>query len=509
MKFFLLVTILFSYLHCSLDSSLKEHIHSLEDNKTTIGWIDVPKDQQINQSTFIQIKLSLEEFVKKKASFVILHLDTPGGEVFSAMKISRLLKEFDQNHSIPIIAYIDDWAISAGALLAYSCRYIAVMPTSSMGAAAPITVGSSGQMEMAPEKIKSALRSEFANTAAYYGRNPFIAEAMVDDDIILIQDGDEIKKGTEKDGDKIILHKGKLLTLNASQLMEYLVADFNVVPSKENVVTKSEHKKGIWPGSKSAVLSQSYLKTLPNPEIILYSNWRVTFFSILSSPMVSSILMMGLVLGFYMEASSPGFGVMGAIAVGCLALILLNSFAVQSVQFLEVIFLVSGILLLLVELFFIPGFGFIGVLGGILAMVGLVLLVIPGLSGLEVLKEGVGPIEVDYLFYRLAYFVGALLLSAILLIILARVFKKRLFEHSPLVLRAEQNIAEGYVASIQQIPSVGDKGLTQSRHNPSGISYINEMRFHTTSYDGCLIDKGVAVCVKEIKGNKILIDREK
>lgn len=505
--FFLLISLVIS-LAGSLDTDLKEHIHDLEDNKTTIGWIDVPKDSQINQSTFINIKLSLEDFVKNKASFIILNLDTPGGEVFSAMKISKLLKEFDQNHSIPIVAYINDWAISAGALLAYSCRYIAVMPTSSMGAAAPITVGSSGQMEMAPEKIKSALRSEFANVAVYYGRNPFIAEAMVDDDIILIEDNGVIKKG-EPDDKNVILQKGKLLTLNASQLMDYGVADFKVVPNKSNIVTAKEKKQGFWPGEKSAVLSQSYLKTLPNPEIITYSNWRITFFSILSSPVVSSILMMGLVLGFYLEASSSGFGVMGSIAVGCLALILLNSFAVQSIQFLELIFLVSGIVLLLVEVLFIPGFGVIGVIGGILALIGLGLLIIPGLSGVEFFKEGFGPIEIDYLLYRLVYFAGALILSVILLLILARLFKRKIFEHSPLILKSEQNVSEGYVASIDKMPLVDDEGFTESRHNPSGISYINGIRFHTTSYDGCLIDKGVPIHVKEIKGNKILIDVKK
>ncbi len=116
-----------------LDKSLSEHIH-IHDGNNLIGYLDIVRDKPIDQSTYLQVKFSLEEYIKRGVIFVILRLNTPGGEVFSAMKIAELLQELDTVHHIPVVAVIDNWALSAGAMLAYSCRYIAVSAQGLMGA---------------------------------------------------------------------------------------------------------------------------------------------------------------------------------------------------------------------------------------------------------------------------------------------------------------------------------------------------------------------------------------
>ena len=69
-------------------------------------------------------------------------------------------------YDIPIVAYINNWAISAGAMLAYSCRYIAVVKDASMGAAEPI-MQSGTTITVASEKVNSAMRSDFAARASF------------------------------------------------------------------------------------------------------------------------------------------------------------------------------------------------------------------------------------------------------------------------------------------------------------------------------------------------------
>ena len=136
-----------------------------------------------------------------------------------------------------------------------------------MGAAEPVIAGEGGQMESASEKVNSALRAEFANLATYYGRNPWLAEAMVDKDLVLVKrKGEIIKLDAEnliRPSDQIISKPGKLLTLNGQQLVEYGLADFSVA---------------------SALTQEPFFANIPQLEYVTYENWKVTFFSILSYP---------------------------------------------------------------------------------------------------------------------------------------------------------------------------------------------------------------------------------
>ena len=117
----------------TLEQKLENTIHYDRSGKNPIGYLRLAKDAPIQDSTYLYVKFAIEEFKKLKVPFVVLDLDSPGGEVFAALKISSELKKLDTECHIPVIAFIDNWALSAGALLAYSCRYIAITTDASMG----------------------------------------------------------------------------------------------------------------------------------------------------------------------------------------------------------------------------------------------------------------------------------------------------------------------------------------------------------------------------------------
>src|SRR5262249_25269856 len=123
-----------------LQESLGQHVRFSREGSNWVGRIYIGgHENQITQGTYIYVKNALEQFKKTKPIFIILELDTPGGTVYPAQKISDALKEIDTNSGIPVVAYINNWAMSAGAMLAYSCRYIAVVKDGSMGAAQPVS----------------------------------------------------------------------------------------------------------------------------------------------------------------------------------------------------------------------------------------------------------------------------------------------------------------------------------------------------------------------------------
>ena len=494
-----------------LNDDFRKYIKYSETGENYVGYIHIGNDRSIDQSTYIYMKFALKDFVEKGVSFVVLELNTPGGEVLSALKIVDLLQKLDVYHKIPVVAFVNDWAISAGAMLAYSCRFIAVEPSSIMGAAEPVILGQKGEAVTASEKINSALRAQFGTLASFYGRNPLIAEAMVDKDIVLVlrdhkivrlNNIDEVRN-TGAHPDMLISGKGKLLTLNGQQMIDLGVADFMVPIASVGMITDNEWEKGIWPASKNLVFQEPFFAQIPHAVMIDYHDWRVGFFTVLTHPVIASLLFIGLVIGLYIEINTPGFGFPGSIALGCLALILLSSFASHAINWIEIIILTIGLILLALELFVIPGFGITGILGIILTIIGLFALMLPGIDKLNFLEPETFRLVGETFVERLAWLFGGLVFAIIVIILMARFFSDRYFRFSKLILKGEQ---EGYVSGIpkEMMPEVGALGETVTPLRPSGKVHIGENMFDAMS-QGDFVEKNTPVEVLKIEGSKVIV----
>ena len=142
-------------------------------------------------------ELGLEKAKEIDADLVILELDTYGGALNDADEIRTRILDFDR----PIYAFINKDAASAGALISIACDSIYMAKGSSIGAATVVTQDGAA----APDKYQSYMRSIMRSTAEAKGRNPAIAEAMVDEDINLDS----------------IATEGKVLTFSVSEAMKH------------------------------------------------------------------------------------------------------------------------------------------------------------------------------------------------------------------------------------------------------------------------------------------------
>ncbi len=493
-----------------IEQSLKTHITYSEEGPNPIGHIYIGgHDSQISQGTYLYVKNALDYFRDEvKPIFIILELDTPGGQVFAAQKISDALKEMDIQYDIPIVTVINNWAISAGAMLAYSSRYIATVKDGSMGAAAPV----SQQGEATSEKVNSAIRTDFANRAAFFDRNPLIAEAMVDADLTLVIRGNEVVKLPDNEAilpsDLVISKEGKLLTLSAKQMIDWGVADFSLLPEKLVPITADEKEAGKWAASKELLFTLPFFKAIPNAQVTSFKmDWKTKFFSFLGSPVVTSLLFLGLMIGFYMEVSTPGFGLPGIVGIVCLGLILMSSFSLQAASWFEFILLGVGVGMILVEIFLIPGFGFIGVIGIILAIAGLFGILLPGLKEVSFdfdtqTLNAAG----EFLLHRLAWLSGTLVVGVVVIAVLAKYFVPRFGFLSPLVLKGEQ---VGYVSgpSRDTLPDLGAQGEVLSPLRPAGKVEISGEVYDAVS-SGNFLEKGQRVKVIDVEGSKIVVEEE-
>ncbi|HSF56420.1 MAG TPA: hypothetical protein VLA71_21870, partial [Algoriphagus sp.] len=136
--------------------------------------IDADIDPAMNR----RVKLALEEAKKNEAELIVIEMDTYGGVVTDADEIRTQILESE----IPIYVFINKDAASAGALISIACDSIYMAPGSSIGAA---TVVNGADGAAAPDKYQSYMRSMMRSTAEATGRNPKIAEGMVDEKIVI------------------------------------------------------------------------------------------------------------------------------------------------------------------------------------------------------------------------------------------------------------------------------------------------------------------------------------
>ena len=497
------------------DEKLKAHIKPQE-GINRIGRIHInDRNSTISQATWIYVKNALDYYKKQPPLFILLELNTPGGEVFAAEKIADALKEMDTQHNIPVVAFINNWAISAGALIAYSSRFIAISKDASMGAAEPLLQDASGDVKVASEKVNSAFRTDFANRAKFFDRNPYLAEAMVDKDtIVVFRHGNILKLDDESqirksgpDADILISPKGKLLTLSAEQMITYRVADLLVPPAKLEEITAQEKERGEWPAKKEALFQYPFFNSIPQATVDEYQmDWKTWFLVLLANPVVSSALFLGLMLGFYLEMNTPGFGIAGTIALTSLGLIILSSFALEIADWLEVILLLSGLAIILVDLFVLPTFGLLGIIGLVAFLAGLLGLMLPGLGSIEFeFDTQTFNAAGEAFLNRLGWLLGTFVIGLIAIALLARYVAPSMGAFKKFVLEGKEQV--GYLAGIdpKQLPQVGQTGVVISTLRPAGKVEIDQ-RIYDAMSTGRFIEKEAKVVVKRLEGSTLMVD---
>ena len=155
------------------------------------------------------VELALDQATALEADVIIIDMDTYGGGVNDANDIRTRIMEYDQ----PVWVYINNDAASAGALISIACDSIYMRPGANIGAA---TVVNGVDGTQAPDKYQSYFRSIMRSTAEESGRNPLIAEGMVDDRV-------EIEGITEE---------GKIITFTTSEAIKHGYCEAEVASIK-------------------------------------------------------------------------------------------------------------------------------------------------------------------------------------------------------------------------------------------------------------------------------------
>ena len=379
-------------------------------------------DQDIDKSSQRLVTLGLQKAVGSGSDYVLLDLDTYGGAVDAADSIRSAILQCP----VPVVAYVNMQAASAGALISIACDSIYMKTGSSIGAAT--VVDQSGKVM--PDKYQSFMRGMMRSTAQATGRDPKIAESMTD--------------------------TANVLTLTPSEAIE--------VGFCEGIAESYQDVAAVLAGGQEYVIR----------DMSEDMTWLDRLIQILLNPFLQSIFMMMIVGGIFVEIRTPGIGLPLLTAVIGALLYFAPAYLGNLASNWEIVLFVIGLLLIALEIFVIPGFGVAGISVIVLVIVSLALAMVDNTDlinwdGSLNLEPVLRPIGIVIISATAAIFGSVWLVR--------RLFETRSFDH--IALRDEMKASEGFTGVVSGLEQyVGSEVTVFTDLKPSGKVQSTDGQIH-------------------------------
>lgn len=399
------------------------------------------------------VELALNQATELDADIIIIDMDTYGGAVNDANDIRTRILEYEK----PVWVYINNDAASAGALISIACDSIYMRSGANIGAA---TVVNGADGSQAPDKYQSYFRSIMRSTAEETGRDPLIAEGMVDDRV-------EIEGVTEE---------GKVITFTTSEAIKNGYCEAEVAGIRDIL-----EKNGVY-----------------EYELIEYelggTEKVIAFFL---NPVVSGLLILVITGGIFFELQTPGVGFPLAAAGVALILYLVPYYLTGLAANWEIGVLILGIALIALEVFVIPGFGIAGISGIVAVVCSLIFIML----GNDNFNFDFVPSE-EIRKAALVVLIGIFSSVVMLFILGYRFTSSKMFQRVALV--TEQKSEDGYIATSYSEELVGKEGEAITILRPSGRVEIED-EIYDAYTRGEYVEKGEKIKVVSQEGTSLKV----
>ena len=369
-------------------------------------------DMDIDKAAQRKVVTGLQKAVEADADVVLLDLDTYGGAVDAADSIRSAILRYEK----PVVAYVNMQAASAGALISIACDSIYMKTGSSIGAAT--VVDQSGKVM--PDKYQSFMRGMMRSTAQAKGRNPEIAEAMVDTAGVLSLTPEEAVKVGYCEG----------IYENELEVAEAVSGDNQfVIKNMEDDMT-----------------------------------WIDRLIQFMLNPLLQSIFMMMIIGGIFVEIRTPGIGLPLVTAIVGALLYFAPGYVGHLAEHWEILMFVVGLILIGLEIFVIPGFGVCGISGIVIVVLSLALAMVDNVEfhrwdGTFSLEPVLIPLGIVIISSAAAVFGSVWLVR--------KLYPTRTFDH--IALRQEMKASEGFTGVVSGLETlVGETVEVFTDMRPSG-----------------------------------------
>ena len=284
----------------------------------------IPVRAQIASPELFILRRGLKEAIEQKVDTIVLDMETPGGALDVTFDMLKALEKFPGK----TITYVNTEAISAGALIAAGTDEIHFAPGAVIGAAAPVLATGGEIDDTMRQKIVSYLRARVRAISEGKGYRGDVISAMIDTDYEL------------KIGDEVIKPKGELLSLTAAEAMK----EYGDPPQRLLGAGISTSLTELLDGLHGAG-NYSVVK--------LEVTWSEKLAQYLTA--ITPILLGLGMLGLFIEFKTPGFGIFGIAGITLMATVFFAQYAAGLSGHEPMLFFLLGLILVAIDLFFLPG----------------------------------------------------------------------------------------------------------------------------------------------------------
>lgn len=401
-------------------------------------------------------EMAIQEAKNQHADIIFLRLNTFGGELEAADQIRTMLLKAE----IPVFVFIDVNAASAGALISIACDSIYMAPGASIGAASVVNQ----EGEVMPDKYQSYMRSLMRSTAEKQGRDPDIAQAMVDPDVYI----------------ENIIDSGKVLTFTTAEAIQYGFCEAQVSTREEAL-----QAAGI---SNYSITEQKL-------------TWIELIIMFLIKPAVSGILIMVIIGGIYFELQTPGVGFPLIAAITAALLFFAPHYLGGLAEHWEILIFIVGLILLFVEIFVIPGFGVFGIIGIVFIVSSLVLAMIFNINFNFSFTSS------TIVFQKIMLVMVSLTVGFGLSIWLGRKLILANTRFGSIALKTELSKEDGYLSQGEGFfHLVGKEGFAQTILRPSGKIEIDGNQYDAVANYG-IIERGTPIKVLKFENSQLIVQK--
>jgi len=467
-----------------------------------IAWL-IKASGRVDEAFAETMKRRIRRAIGAKANVLIIQIECSNGSVAAALDFATFLRTLtDDNEHLPVmtIAYIPTVAPDTATFIAFACSEIVMSKTAVLGDfSAWLGVDAFKRRDLPDMPNIAFVSGSLQNLAESQGIPKVLAAGMLDPDLEIFRV--RTAKGTierrlmtaqELEEDKNlpeprwvvenqIKHKGKPLAITGTMAKELGIAS--------NVVESSGEAKQVY------ALYNLDKVTDARPD------WLDGIAEFLRRPTVAVLLVMIGIGCLILELKIPGVTAPGVISAVCFVLFFWSWSLNGEIVILALLLFLLGLVLIGIEVFILPGFGFVGISGILLVVAGL------GLATLEHMPQS----NSEWFDFgsKLTQFAIGLVVAAIGAIVFAKYLP-----NIPIANRMVLVPAGERPDSVEEPPALpgvemsaallGAIGTAATVLRPAGMARFGEQYVDVVT-EGNYVPAGARVQVIEVEANRIVV----
>lgn len=441
------------------------------------GWnaVQIGLSGPITADAIARAKRAVDEAVGRGATFVCLRIDSPGGDPEQSLVLATFLAALDPAR-VRTVAYVPREARADAAFVALACDELAIAPTAVLGGEGAATVD--------PRRSEALAVAWREGVAKRRGRSWSLPVALVAPGIVVHRASQPASGRTEFFSDDELLAREDRDTWKLGD-------DVGVGPIE--LSGRSAEAMGLATHVVDGFPELVATYGLPADIAVQEPGWADRLLDALASPGVAWLLLLIGGAGLYIEMHTPGIGFGGFVALVAFIVYFWSQHLHGTSGWLEVMLFLAGLFCLAAEIFVLPGFGVLGLGGGLLVIASLVLA-----SQSFVLPTN------DYQIRQLQWSLLGILAAAAGVAVVATLVRRWL-PRAPGLRHVLLEPPAAEVSDEEPLTGlVGLVGLATTRLVPAGKARIDGRIVDVTT-DGQLVEPGEAVRVIDVRGRRIVV----